>query len=112
MPRNLPSVHGEYKFSPLKMPPPERSDATGGRLTGVAMRDYMETFSKTFLEGNASFKLEAEVLNVRREKAPSGASPATWVVTVKDLRTGDKQDLTFNRVIVATGVRTCHIYSC
>lgn len=70
------------------------------------MRDYMETFSKMFLKGKANFQLQAEVLKVRREKTPSGGSPATWIVTVKDLKTGNEQDLTFNRVIVATGVRT------
>ena len=70
------------------------------------MRDYMETFSKTFLEGKAKFWLETEVLKVRREKAPSGGNPATWIVTVKDINTGGEQDLAFNRVIIATGVCT------
>ncbi|TEB27449.1 FAD/NAD(P)-binding domain-containing protein [Coprinellus micaceus] len=93
------NVHGEYKLSPLEMPPPERSDATGGRLTGIAMRDYMETFSKVFLEGKANFRLRTEVLKVKREKASSGGSPGTWIATVRDLKTGDEQDLSFNRVI-------------
>lgn len=70
------------------------------------MRDYMETFSKVFLEGKVNFRLRTEVLKVKREKASSGGSPATWIATVRDLKTGDEQDLFFNRVIVATGVRT------
>ncbi|TFY51937.1 hypothetical protein EVJ58_g10296 [Rhodofomes roseus] len=40
-------VHGEFRFSPLPMPPPADAAATGGRLSGEDMRLYMETFASS-----------------------------------------------------------------
>ncbi|KAJ2933423.1 hypothetical protein H1R20_g3675, partial [Candolleomyces eurysporus] len=98
------NVHGEYKFSQLDMPPPERSDSTGGRLTGTTMRDYVEKFSNTFLEGKAKFRFQTEVLNIRRVKASENGEPSIWNVEVKDLQSGSTEILSFGRIILASGV--------
>ena len=105
------SVHGEYKFSQLDMPPPERSESTGGRLTGTTMRDYMEDFTKTFLDSKAKFRFQTEVLKIQRVKAPENVEPSTWNVEVKDLQSGSTETLTFSRIILATGVRFRNIRS-
>ena len=101
----LHSVHGEYKFSALDMPPPERCDSTGGRLTGFAMRDYVEKFSKMFLEGKAKFRFRTEVLNVERIRKPSGTHPAKWVIKARNVESGVHEEMEFSRIVLATGVR-------
>ena len=120
--RVLDSVHGEYRFSSLEMPPPERSEITDGRLTGISMRDYFETFSATHLFGKAKFLFHTQVLNVQRTSSstPSDSesesdfeeneekgrvSGSTWEVRVLNLESGKEEVLEFSRIVLATGVR-------
>ncbi|KAG2010574.1 hypothetical protein CC2G_013389 [Coprinopsis cinerea AmutBmut pab1-1] len=110
------NVHGEYRFSPLKMPPPENADKTGGRLRGEDMCEYMERFANEFLEGKAKFVMRTEVLDVRRiegPRSPEGHSdsdgwnplnPWPWHVKVKNLDSDVEEMLHFARVVLATGV--------
>ncbi|KAF6749378.1 hypothetical protein DFP72DRAFT_1073202 [Ephemerocybe angulata] len=100
------NVHGEYRFSCLDMPPPERSGATGGRLTGIAMRDYAEKFYETHLKGKAHFSFQTEVLGIERRRAsPAGDpnEPSIWSVRVKVLLSGQVREENFARIILATG---------
>jgi len=96
-------VHGEYRFSPLPMPAPADAAATGGRLSGVDMCNYMESFADKFLKGKLRY--ETEVLNVSRDGATS-----TWLVKVKILKTGTLETLKYSRIVLCTGVRPIYIY--
>ena len=60
------SVHGEYRLSPMEMPPlVERSDV---RIGGEDMHAYMTAFASRFLEDKIQYGL-----NVRRiRRNPSG----------------------------------------
>jgi glycerol-3-phosphate dehydrogenase len=69
----------------------------------------MENFSKTFLEGKAKFRFQTEVLDIRRVKASENGEPSIWNVEVKDLQSGSTEILSFGRIILATGVRSCHV---
>jgi L-2-hydroxyglutarate oxidase LhgO len=89
------SVHGEYRFSALEMPPPENGSE---RLTGLDICKYMEKFTDKFLTGKAKFHFETEVLNIDRDEN------GKWNVTVEDLPTKSFRTLTFSRIILATGV--------
>lgn len=88
------------------MPPPDNASKTGGRLSGLDMCNYFEKFSATFLEGKAKFLMQTEVLNISRK------APGDWRVTVRDAVTTGKEDkasgreLTFSRIILASGVRS------
>ena len=92
------SVHGEFRFSPLTMPPPMFTEKTGDRLCGEDITAYMENFAGTFLAGKIRF--ETEVLDIRR-----GRDGAGWEVEVLDLRTGNKDVLNYARIVLCTGVR-------
>ncbi|CAA7266092.1 unnamed protein product [Cyclocybe aegerita] len=91
------NVHGEYRFSPLDMPPPDDSVETGGHITGMGMCDYIETFYEKFLQGKAKFIFETEVLNVRRDETKG------WEVKVEGVCSKEPRVLTFSRIILATG---------
>ena len=97
-----PSVHGEYRFSSLEMPPPESGEETGGHITGLGMCGYMETFHSKFLKDRATFKFETEILNVKR------GGKSSWQVNVQDLRTNKVEVLNFARIVLCTGVRDFH----
>ncbi|KIJ54017.1 hypothetical protein M422DRAFT_201119 [Sphaerobolus stellatus SS14] len=90
------NVHGEFRFSPLPMPPPSDAAKTGGRLSGEDMCNYMESFSDRFLKGR--FRLQTEVLNIRRDDA-SGM----WVVKVKNLQDNAEETLRYSKIILCTG---------
>ena len=92
------SVHGEYRFSPLEMPPPENAATGDGRLRGLDICNYMEKFTDKFLVGKAKFHFETEVLNIERDEN------GNWNVAVEDLATRSSRILTFSRIILATGV--------
>lgn len=77
------------------MPPPK--DETN-RLCGEDMTAYMETFADTFLVGKIRY--ETEILDIRRGNDGSG-----WEVDVLDLKTGNKEVLTYARIVLCTGVR-------
>ncbi|KAH9486090.1 FAD-dependent monooxygenase DEP4 [Psilocybe cubensis] len=91
------NVHGEYRFSPMPMPPPEDSEETGGHITGMGMCNYMETFYTTFLKNKVDFAFETEITTVRRMQKES------WEVEVKDLQTHTVKVLSFARIVLATG---------
>ncbi|KAF9476196.1 FAD/NAD(P)-binding domain-containing protein [Pholiota conissans] len=91
------NVHGEYRFSALKMAPPEDAAETGGHITGMGMCEYMETFYSNFLENKATFKFETEIRRLFRNQ------DGLWIVNVEDMRTGKSESLNFNRVILCTG---------
>jgi len=92
------SVYGEYRFSALEVPPPDKSSQSGGRLTGLDMCNYMENFSTTFLKDKAKFIFGTEVLNVER------TTQGGWSVEVKDLESNVRRTLSFSRIILASGV--------
>lgn len=102
------NVHGQYRFSALDMPPPERYEQTGARLTGTDVSKYMETFTEKFLKNKAKFRMEMEVLNIRRNEK------GIWLVKTENLRSGSEEILTFSRIILSTGVcvQPVDIYRC
>ena len=91
------SVHGEFRFAALQMPPPADAAKSGGRLSGLDMCNYMETFAQNFLKGNIRF--ETEVLDIRRHHETS-----FWCVTVEDKHSG-RDVIKFARIVLCTGVR-------
>lgn len=91
----LNNVHGEFKFSSMPMPPP--SSKNGGQLGGEDMRQYMQKFSDEFLAGK--IKYETNVLNIERTKEPD----PVWNVTVSNVRGGEREILTFSRIVLCTG---------
>ena len=83
------------------MPPPQDSNIDNGdRLSGMDICNYMENFTKKFLDGKAKFLMETEVLNIERDEK------GKWKITAEDLRHGSSRVLIFSRIILATGV--CH----
>ncbi|PBK93154.1 FAD/NAD(P)-binding domain-containing protein [Armillaria gallica] len=91
----LNNVHGEFKFSSMPMPAP--SSKNGSQLGGEDMRQYMQKFRDEFLEGK--IKYETNVLNIERTKEPD----PVWNVTVSNVRGGDREILTFSRIVLCTG---------
>jgi dimethylaniline monooxygenase (N-oxide forming) len=89
------SVHGEYRLSPLEMPPPEDGSQ---RLSGFDLCKYVEKFADKFVLGRAKFHFQTEVLNIERDE------DGKWNVAVEDLPTKSLRTLTFSRIILATGV--------
>lgn len=79
------------------MAPHSDAQKTGGRLTGIVMRDYMQEFSKHFLLGKIRFN--TEVVNIRRDDAKT-----TWFVSVQAKETGMTEVMTFTRLVLCTGV--------
>ncbi|KAF8585177.1 FAD/NAD(P)-binding domain-containing protein [Ramaria rubella] len=92
---NINNVHGEFRFSPLQMPPPSDAVKNGGRLSGEDMCNYMERFAAKFLPG--IIKFEAEVVSITRRGAGS------WLVSIHDKRTGAQEILEYSRIVVCTG---------
>ncbi|KAF9240381.1 FAD/NAD(P)-binding domain-containing protein [Melanogaster broomeanus] len=90
------NVHGEFRFSPLPMPPPSLQQETGNRLSGEDMSAYMERFAETFLPGRIRF--ETEIVDIRRGEGDSG-----WDVEVQDLNTNTKHVLSYDRIVLCTG---------
>ncbi|KAH9837771.1 FAD/NAD-P-binding domain-containing protein [Rhodofomes roseus] len=89
------NVHGEFRFSPLPMPPPADAAATGGRLSGEDMRLYMETFASRFLPGKIKYRVE--VLRIR----PSDTD--AWTVTVRHLGSNSVDDIVYDKIVLCTG---------
>ncbi|KAG9308599.1 FAD/NAD(P)-binding domain-containing protein [Chiua virens] len=90
------SVHGEFRFSSLPMPPPAMHERLGNRLCGADMTAYFEKFADTYLSGKIRF--ETEVLDIRRGKNGLG-----WDVEVRDLKTGNNEVLSYTRIVLCTG---------
>lgn len=81
------------------MPPPEDASATGGRLSGEDMTEYMETFAATFLPGRIRY--DTEVLKISRTQAQDG-----WFVVVRDLETQAVEHIVYDKLVLCTGVTT------
>ena len=96
------SVHGEFRFSPLPMPPPPNSQETGGRLRGEDLREYFQIFADRFLKGRIQYN--TEVLGIRRS-----TSDGVWHVTVQDTRSTHTYELLFDKLILCTGVSSLNI---
>jgi hypothetical protein len=82
------SVHSEYRFSALEVPPPADSVATGAHASGLDMCNYMERYYDYFLKGKIEFTFNIEVLDIFRDANGPGRG---WFI----LKT---------RIILATGV--------
>ncbi|KAK7042606.1 FAD/NAD-P-binding domain-containing protein [Favolaschia claudopus] len=93
----LNNVHGEFRFSPLKMAAPPDSATTGGRLTGHDMQNYMQEFADKFLKDKIIF--DTEVLRVHREDGEENP----WTVSVRNLNTNSSQTLRFSKMVLCTG---------
>lgn len=79
----------------MPMPPPANESATGGRLSGDDMQQYMESFADKFLRGKIRY--EVEVMKVIR------SAVGQWTVKVQDIRSGE-EELHFDKVVLCTGV--------
>lgn len=88
------SVHGEYRLSPLEMPPPSSAD---GRLSGDDMAQYMVRFTDKYLSDRVEFGLD--ISNIRR-----GSNGEGWLLDVRDVQTGKQETRPFSRLVVCTGV--------
>jgi cation diffusion facilitator CzcD-associated flavoprotein CzcO len=93
-----PSVHGEYQFSSLPMPPPPHLKATGTRLSGNDMSSYMRNFTEAFLKDKIRYN--TTVLKIRR---PDRADRGGWIITVCDPH-NTQAELHFDKVVLCTGV--------
>ncbi|KAF9035558.1 hypothetical protein BJ165DRAFT_1533546 [Panaeolus papilionaceus] len=91
------NVHGEYRFSGLDMPPPDKANENAGRLSGMDLCNYMERFSDTFLKGKAKFVLKTSVLNIHRD------APGQWRVRTRNLVDDQAGELNFSKIVLATG---------
>lgn len=91
------SVHGEFRFSSLAMPPPSDASKTGGRLSGEDMCEYMEMFANTYLKDKIKFR--TEIIGIRRS-SPEGP----WLISVQDKETGASEVLEYSRIVLCTGV--------
>ena len=81
------------------MPPPESSNEYGSRLSGMDLCNYMEQFSKQFLEGKAKFEMHTEVIAIERDES------GRWEVRVQRHFDSPSSDtLRFTRIILASGV--------
>ncbi|KAI0711022.1 FAD/NAD(P)-binding domain-containing protein [Cerioporus squamosus] len=89
----LNNVHGEYRVSPLEMPPPAPGQA---RLSGDDIHAYLDTFASQFLTGKIQYKIE--VRSIRRP--PSGKG---WHVEVLNLSSGQREIREYARVVLCTG---------
>ncbi|KIK69190.1 hypothetical protein GYMLUDRAFT_67862 [Collybiopsis luxurians FD-317 M1] len=95
------SVHGEFRFSPMPMPPPDNPST--GRLTGRDMCAYMEHFANKFLTDKVRYNTE-----VKKVYRPSGEKKG-WLVDVHSLQGGSEltETLHFARLVLCTG--GCHV---
>lgn len=93
---SLNSVYGEFRFSPQ---PSLAAKDDSKRLSGFEMRDYMKKFADNYLEGVIRYGFQ--IIEVMR---PSNNSSSGWNVRVEDVRTKQQQTLTFDRIVLCTGV--------
>lgn len=93
------SVHGEFRFSQLPMPPPSDAKATGGRLRGEDLRDYFASFANLFLKGKIQYN--TEVLRVQKTVT---FGESFWRVTVKSQVDEETRELVFDKFVLCTGV--------
>lgn len=101
------SVHGQFRFSSLAMPPPSDAASTGGRLSGGDISRYMEEFyKKCLLQQDQDddprqniVRFNTEVIRIRR-----GPNEQGWSILVKDTISTKTETLRFPRIVLCTGV--------
>lgn len=84
------------------MPPPANDKATGGRLTGIDVMKYFESFTERFLKGKIRYN--TEVLNIRRPDTDVDGDGGNWIVTVKDVASNIDSELSFDKLVLCSGV--------
>lgn len=94
------SVHGEFRFSSLPMPPPVNTEKTGGRLTGPDMCNYLGAFADRYLKG--MIRYQTEVVKIKRD--PTGG----WLVDVENKSSGIRETLKYSKIVLCTGVSRLH----
>ncbi|EIW77421.1 FAD/NAD(P)-binding domain-containing protein [Coniophora puteana RWD-64-598 SS2] len=87
------SVHGDFRYSPLPMPP---SVMPGKRMTGEELQAYMEQFAESFLKDNIRYG--TEVRKIRRDEVTG-----LWFVDVLNKKRGTHETLIYSRLVVCTG---------
>ncbi|KAJ4474823.1 FAD/NAD-P-binding domain-containing protein [Lentinula aciculospora] len=90
----LNNVYGEFRFSPQ---PSLAAKSDLKRLSGFEMRNYMQTFADSYLQGTIRYGLR--ILAVTR---PNGTSSG-WNVQVEDMITKEHQSLKFDKIVLCTG---------
>ena len=78
------------------MPPPTKSEETGGRLSGADVQAYLQSFVERYLKGKIRY--QTEVQRIRRGEKDG------WQVTVQDLVSGDTSTLHFDKLVLCSGV--------
>nr|VWO99039.1 14-alpha sterol demethylase Cyp51A (EC [Ganoderma boninense] len=90
----LNNVHGEYRLSPMEMPPlVEGSDA---RIGGEDMHAYMTAFASKFLQGKIQYGLDVR----RIQRNPAGAG---WQLDVVHRDTSVQETRIYDRLVLCTG---------
>ncbi|KAJ3848175.1 FAD/NAD-P-binding domain-containing protein [Lentinula lateritia] len=89
------NVYGEFRFSPQ---PSLTAKDDSKRLSGFEMRDYMEKFADSYLEGVIRYGFH--IIGVMR---PSNDYSSGWNVRVEDVQTKQQQTLQFDRIVLCTG---------
>jgi dimethylaniline monooxygenase (N-oxide forming) len=87
------------------MPPPSDDKSTGGRLTGIDVRNYFESFTERFLKGKIRYNME--ILNIRRHDTDANGGDK-WILTINDINSGVDSELLFDKVVLCTGVSAYH----
>ncbi|KAJ7243926.1 hypothetical protein B0H12DRAFT_1130109 [Mycena haematopus] len=78
------------------MSAPPDSAATGGRLTGQDMQQYMQEFANKFLLGKIIF--DTEILEIRRDDGGR-----TWIISIQNRITNASAVLRFAKIVLCTG---------
>ncbi|KAH9899418.1 FAD/NAD-P-binding domain-containing protein [Cubamyces lactineus] len=89
------SVYGEYRLSPLKLPPPAKGPFLD-RPSGQELSAYFQAFSREYLDGKIQFG--KAVQRIRRH--PSGKG---WSVEVQDAKDGNFETREYSRIVLCTG---------
>ena len=90
------SVYGEYRLSPLKLPPPAKGPFLD-RPSGQELSAYFQAFSRQYLDGKIQFN--KAVQRIRRH--PSGKG---WSVEIQDTKDGSSETREYARIVLCTGV--------
>lgn len=81
------------------MPSPADASATGGRLSGEDMTEYMEAFAAMFLPGRIRYNAEVLKISRSQERGTDG-----WSVTVRNLKTKAVESIVYDKLVLCTGV--------
>lgn len=84
------------------MPAPKNSKETGGRLTGEELGQYMESLADRYLKGHV--RCNTIVTNIRRSRDGDPKGTKRWVVSVRDSSTDSVETVSYDRIVLCTGV--------